>query len=102
VDANLPSGIFKKTPYLGFIISMSSTFVFPFYRKCNTDTENTTKAEMTAGNHIGKALHWLHLLMDHLGLAFDDPIQVAEDNAATRIITHNAATRIIPQTGIDR
>jgi hypothetical protein len=43
---------------------------------------------MTAGNHLGKALHWLHLPMDDLGLAFDGPIPVAEDNAATRIIAH--------------
>jgi hypothetical protein len=43
---------------------------------------------MTAGNHLGKALRWLHLFMDDLGLAFDGPIPVAEDNAATRIIAH--------------
>jgi hypothetical protein len=43
---------------------------------------------MTAGNHLGKALRWLHLFMDDLGFAFDGPIPVAEDNAATRIIAH--------------
>jgi hypothetical protein len=88
VDANLPGGIFKKTPYLGFAVSMSGTCVFPFCRKCDTATENTTEAEMTACNHLGKALRWLHLFMDDLGLAFDGPIPVAEDNAATRIIAH--------------
>jgi hypothetical protein len=88
VDANLPGGIFEKTPYLGFAVSMSGTCVFPFCRKCDTATENTTEAEMTAGNHLGKALRWLHLFMDDLGLAFDGPIPVAEDNAATRIIAH--------------
>jgi hypothetical protein len=88
VDANLPGGIFEKTPYLGFAISMSGTCVYPFCRKCDTATENTTEAEMTAGNHLGKALRWLHLFMDDLGLAFDGPIPVAEDNAATRIIAH--------------
>jgi hypothetical protein len=88
VDANLPGGIFEKTPYLGFAISMSGTCVFPFCRKCDTATENTTEAEMTAANHLGKGLRWLHLLMDDLGIAFDGPIPVAEDNAATRIIAH--------------
>jgi hypothetical protein len=88
VDANLPGGIFEKTPYLGFAISMSGTCVYPFCRKCNTAMENMTEAEMTAGNHLGKGLRWLHLFMDDLGLAFDGPIPVAEDNAATRIITH--------------
>jgi hypothetical protein len=88
VDANLPGGIFEKTPYLGFAISMSGTCIFPFCRKCDTATENTTEAEMTAANHLGKGLHWLHLLMDDLGIAFDGPIPVAEDNAATRIIAH--------------
>jgi hypothetical protein len=74
VDANLPGGIFEKTPYLGFSVSMSGTCVFPFCRKCDTATENTTEAEMTAGNHLGKALRWLHLFMDDLGLTFDGPI----------------------------
>jgi hypothetical protein len=43
---------------------------------------------MTAGNHLGKTLRWLHFFMDDLGLAFDGPIPVAEDNAATHIIAH--------------
>jgi hypothetical protein len=43
---------------------------------------------MTAANHIGKALRWLHLYVDDLGLAFDGPVPVAEDNVATRIIAH--------------
>jgi hypothetical protein len=79
IDANLPGGIFKKTPPL-----------FGFCRlNCDMATENTTEAEMTAGNPLGKALQWLHLFMDDLGLAFDGPIPpVAEDNAATRIIAH--------------
>jgi hypothetical protein len=59
---------------------MPGTCVFPFCSKCDTATENTIEAEMAAGNHLGKALRWLHLFMDNLGLA--------EDNAATCIITH--------------
>jgi hypothetical protein len=44
---------------------------------------------LTAGNHLGKALRWLHLFMDDLGLAFDGPtIPVTKNNAATRIIAH--------------
>jgi hypothetical protein len=31
------------------------------------------EAEMTAANHLGKVLCWLHLYMDDLGLAFDGP-----------------------------
>jgi hypothetical protein len=60
VDANLPGGIFEKTLYLGFAVLMSGTCVYPFCRKCDTATKNTTEAEMTAGNHLGKALQWLH------------------------------------------
>jgi hypothetical protein len=67
---------------------MSGTCVFPYCRKSDTAVENTTEAEMTAGNHLGKALRWLHLFMDDLGLAFDGPVPVAEDNSATRIIAH--------------
>jgi hypothetical protein len=88
VDANLPGGIFEKTPYLGFSVCMSGTCIFPFCCKSESATENTTEAEMTAANHLGKALCWLHLYMDDLGLAFDGPVPVAKDNAATRIIAH--------------
>jgi hypothetical protein len=90
VKHHLPVGIFEKIPYLGFAVSMSGTCVFPFCRKCDTATENKMEAEMTAVNHLGKALRWLHLFMDDLGLAFNGPIPVAEDNAATRITAHTA------------
>jgi hypothetical protein len=43
---------------------------------------------MTACNHLGKSLCWLHIFMDILALAFDGHIPVAEDNAATHIIAH--------------
>jgi hypothetical protein len=43
---------------------------------------------MTTTNHLGKALCWLHLFMDDIGLTFDRPVPVAEDNAATHIIAH--------------
>jgi hypothetical protein len=67
---------------------MLGTCIFPFCRKSETATENTTEAEMTAANHLGKALCWLHLYMDDLGLTFDGPVPVAEDNAATHSIAH--------------
>jgi hypothetical protein len=60
----------------------------PLCRKPPTPAENTTEAGMDAGNQNGKAIRWLHLFMQDLGIPFDGPIPVAEDNAATRIITH--------------
>jgi hypothetical protein len=62
--------------------------VFPFCCKSETATENTTEAEMTADNHLGKALHWLHLFMDDIGLAFNGSVPVVEDDAAIHIIAH--------------
>mgnify|MGYP000361726594 CR=1 FL=1 len=88
VDANLPGGIFEKTPYVGFAISMSGTCVFTHCRKADTPAENTTEAEMDAANQLGRALRWMHLLMEDIGLPFDGPVPVAEDNSATRIIAH--------------
>jgi hypothetical protein len=89
VDANLPGGIFEKTPFVGFAISMSGTScVFTHCRKADTPAENTTEAEMDAGNQLGRALRWTHLLMEDIGLPFDGPVPVAEDNSATRIIAH--------------
>jgi hypothetical protein len=44
---------------------------------------------MDATNQLGRALCWMHLLMaDIVGLPFDGPVPVAEDNSATRIIAH--------------
>jgi hypothetical protein len=63
VNANLPGGIFEKTTYPGFLVCMSGTCVFPCCRKSEFATENTTAAEMTAANHLGKVLCWLHLFM---------------------------------------
>jgi hypothetical protein len=57
VDANLPGGLFEKTPFVGFTISMSGTCVFTHCRKADTPAENTTKAEMDAANQLGRALH---------------------------------------------
>jgi hypothetical protein len=42
VDANLPGGIFEKTPFLGFTIEMAGTCVFPLCCKAETRADNTT------------------------------------------------------------
>ena len=67
---------------------MSGTCVFTYCRKAATPAENTTEAEMDAANQLGRALCWMHLLMEDIGLPFDGPVPVAEDNSATRIIAH--------------
>ena len=68
---------------------MSGTCVFTHCRKAATPAENTTEAEMDAANQLGRALRWMHLLMEDIGLPFDGPVPVAEDNSATRIIAHS-------------
>jgi hypothetical protein len=65
---------------------------FTHCHKADTPAENTTKAEMDAGNQLGHALRWMHLLMEDIGLPFDGPIPVAEDNSATQIIAHTGET----------
>jgi hypothetical protein len=55
-----------------------------------------TEAEMDAANQLGRALRWMHLLMEDIGLPFDGPVPVSKDNSATCIITHTGKiTRII-------
>jgi hypothetical protein len=88
VDANLPGGIFEKTPFLGFLIEMAGTCVFPLCCKAETHADNTTESEMDAANRVGKAHRWIRLYMEDLGLPFEAPIPTTEDNAATRIIAH--------------
>ena len=51
--------------------------------------ENSTEAEIAAAAFLGKILCWLVLFMTDLGLPFQGPIPIAEDNAATRIIAHS-------------
>ena len=51
--------------------------------------ENSTEAEIAAAAFLGKILHCLVLFMSNLGLPFQGPIPIAEDNAAIRIITHS-------------
>ena len=67
---------------------MSGTCVFTHCRKADTPAENTTKAKMDAANQLGRALCWMYLLMEDIGLPFDGSIPVAEDNSATPIIAH--------------
>jgi hypothetical protein len=64
---------------------MAGTYVFVLCPKVPTPARNTTQVEMDAGNQDEKAIqHWfLHLFMGDLGISFDGPIPVAEDNAAT-------------------
>ena len=79
MDANLPGGIFEKTPFVGFAISpMSGTCVFSHCRKAATPAENTTEAEMDTVNQLGRALRWMHLLMEDIGLPFDGPVPVCQ------------------------
>ena len=53
------------------VASMSGTWVFTHCRKADTPAENTTAAEMDAANQLGRALRWMHLLMEDIGLPFD-------------------------------
>jgi hypothetical protein len=47
------------------------------------------EAEIDAGrNQNGKAIQGLHIFMGDIGVPFDGPIPVAEDNAATCTIAH--------------
>jgi hypothetical protein len=90
VDANLPVGVFEKTPFVGFAILMSGTCVFSQCHKVATPAENTTEAEMDAANELGQPLRWKHLLMEDIGLPFDGPVPIAEDNSATQIIAQTS------------
>jgi hypothetical protein len=87
-DANLPGGIYEKTPFLGFSIEMAGTCVFPLCCKADTPAGNSTESEMDAANRSAKSLRWIRLYMEDIGLPFEAPIPSAEDNSATRIIAH--------------
>jgi hypothetical protein len=58
VDANLPGGIYEKTPFLGFSIEMAGTCVFALCCKAETPANNTTESEMDAGNRAGNYKFW--------------------------------------------
>ena len=89
VDTNLPGGLYERMATTGGSIEMGGTTVIPIAQKQTTMAENSTEAELAAAAFIGKILRWLVLFMSNLGLPFEGPIPIAEDNAATRIIAHS-------------
>jgi hypothetical protein len=89
VDANLPGGLYERMATTGGSIEMSGTTVIQIAAKQTTMAENSTEAQTHAASFLGKILRWLVLFMRDLGLPFQGPIPIAEDNAATRIIAHS-------------
>ena len=89
VDANLPGGLYERMATTGGSIEMGGTTVIQICQKQTTMAENSTEAELAAAAFLGKILRWLVLFMSDLGLPFQGPIPIAEDNAATRIIAHS-------------
>jgi hypothetical protein len=67
---------------------MGGTTVIQIASKQTTMAHNSTEAEIDAASYLGKILRWLVLFMGDLGLPFQGPIPIAEDNAATRPIAH--------------
>ena len=88
VDANLPGGVFEHLAQTGGSIEMGGTTVIPICKKQDTMAENTTESEIGAAHLMVKFIKWLDLYMCDIGLPFDCPIPIAEDNSATRLIAH--------------
>jgi hypothetical protein len=88
VDANLPGGLYERMAMTGGSIEMGGTTVIQVASKQTTMADNSTEAKIDAASFLGKILCWLVLFMSDLGLPFQGPIPIAEDNAAKRIITH--------------
>jgi hypothetical protein len=91
-DSNLPGGIYERHAHAGASIEISGTTVITICKKQDTMSDNSTIAEIGAANLTVKSIRWLKLFMQNIGLPFDGPIPVAEDNAATRIIAHAGKT----------
>jgi hypothetical protein len=89
VDANLPGGLYERMATSGGSIEMGGTTVIHICQKQEAMAENSTEAELAAAAFLGKILRWLVLFMSDLGLPFQGPIPIAEDNSATRIIAHS-------------
>jgi hypothetical protein len=88
VNANLPGGgLYERMATTGGSIEMSGTTIIQIAAKQTTMAVNSH-----AESFLGKILRWLVLFMSDLGLPFQGPIPIAEDNAATRIIAHSGKT----------
>jgi hypothetical protein len=57
--------------------------LFTHCHKADTPAENTAEAKMDTANQLDHSLHWMHLLMEDIGIPFDGPVPVANDNSAT-------------------
>jgi hypothetical protein len=89
VDANLPGGLYERMATTGGSIEMGGTAKVPIAHKQDVMAENSTEAKIDAAAFLGKILRWMVLFMSDLGLPFQGPIPIAEDNAATQIIAHS-------------
>jgi hypothetical protein len=89
IDANLPGGLYERMATSGGSIEMGGTTTISIACKQTCMSESTTEAEIAAAAYLGKVIRWLVLFMSDLGLPFQGPIPIAEDNAATRIIAHS-------------
>ncbi len=56
--------------------------------QCELQVFTVGRSSAASDVYTRQAIRWLHLVMQDLGIPFDGPIPVAEDNAATRIIAH--------------
>ena len=87
-DANFGGAVFDRQAYSGGVILMNGTAVITVCCKQSTTAYNTTEAELDAASTVTKRVLWLRAFIDDLGLAYDRPIFIGEDNVAAQLIAH--------------
>ena len=89
IGANFFGGLIEHDSIMGGWIGINGTTIMCFSRKNNVPACNTTDAEINAAFYIGKVVLWIRQIMEDLGISYDRPINIAEDNRATQLTVNS-------------
>jgi hypothetical protein len=87
MDANHGS-VFETVGFSGVVLLSLGTVFFFLSQKQATTAYKTEESELYAATAAGKVVKWVRVWMADMGIPFQDPIPMGEDNEATRIIGH--------------
>ena len=89
IDANFLGGLIEHASIMGGWIGINGTAILCFSRKNNVPAHNATDAEINAAFYIGKVVLWIRQIMEDLGIPYQGPIHIAEDNRATQLTANS-------------
>ena len=85
IDAKFYGGLVEHASIMGGWIGINGTAIICISIKNNVPAYNATDAEINTVFYIGKVVLWIRQIMEDLGIPYNGPIHIAEDNRATQL-----------------